>query len=180
MLRLGQRLGHQRSLAALGPQFAQTLGCFGHIITPLRLIQLQLFLGVREKREVGERLLFAQVGGRQPAGDTTVHAAGLEDLQLRCTGLGHTATASCRLGALGQHASAVRRGCLSAGSPRLVRALVAAAAATQLHLGLHALDAAAQHSACEERMDDPRVCRRKIFNVVVWMTFQGLWLLWGE
>nr|BAC31892.1 unnamed protein product [Mus musculus] len=182
MLKLGQRLGHQRSLAALGPQFAQTLGCFGHIITPLRLIQLQLFLGVREKREVGERLLFAQVGGRQPAGDTTVHAAGLEDLQLRCTGLGHTATASCRLGALGQHASAVRRGCLSAGSPRLVRALVAAAAAAaaQLHLGLHALDAAAQHSACEERMDDPRVCRRKIFNVVVWMTFQGLWLLWGE
>uniref|UniRef100_A0A8D2CUA9 Uncharacterized protein n=1 Tax=Sciurus vulgaris TaxID=55149 RepID=A0A8D2CUA9_SCIVU len=169
MLRLGQRLGHQRSLAALGPHLAQALGCLGHIVAPLGLIELQLLLRVREEREVGERLLFAQVGGRWTAGNTTVHAPGLEDLQLGGAGLGHAATAARRLGALGQHASAVRRCRLPAGSSRLVRALVAAAA--QLHLGLHALDAAAQHSAREERMDDPRVCR----HGEVWRR-QGPWL----
>uniref|UniRef100_A0A8D1HT17 Uncharacterized protein n=1 Tax=Sus scrofa TaxID=9823 RepID=A0A8D1HT17_PIG len=159
VLGLGQRLGHQRSLAAFGPRLAQALGRLGHVVAPLGLIELHLFLGVREEREVGERLLLAQVGGRRPAGDSAVHAAGFEDLQLRRAGLGHAAAAG-RLGALGQHASAVRRRRLPARAPRLVRALVAAAAA-QLHLGLHALDAAAQHSAREERMDDPRVCRHR-------------------
>uniref|UniRef100_A0A7N5KEV4 Uncharacterized protein n=1 Tax=Ailuropoda melanoleuca TaxID=9646 RepID=A0A7N5KEV4_AILME len=144
-------------LAAFGPRLAQALGRLGHIVAPLGLIELQLFLRVGEEREVGERLLLAQVGGGRPAGDSAVHAARLEDLQLGRAGLGHAATAAGRLGALGQHASAVRRCRLPTGAPKLVRALVPAAA--QLHLGLHALDAAAQHSAREERMDDPRVCR---------------------
>uniref|UniRef100_A0A8D1ZAY4 Uncharacterized protein n=1 Tax=Sus scrofa TaxID=9823 RepID=A0A8D1ZAY4_PIG len=170
VLGLGQRLGHQRSLAAFGPRLAQALGRLGHVVAPLGLIELHLFLGVREEREVGERLLLAQVGGRRPAGDSAVHAAGFEDLQLRRAGLGHAAAAG-RLGALGQHASAVRRRRLPARAPRLVRALVAAAAA-QLHLGLHALDAAAQHSAREERMDDPRVC------LTNHMTLSKLWHLW--
>uniref|UniRef100_A0ABI7W808 Uncharacterized protein n=1 Tax=Felis catus TaxID=9685 RepID=A0ABI7W808_FELCA len=167
VLRLGQRLGHKRSLAAFGPRLAQALGRLGHIVAPLGLIELQLFLRVGEEREVGERLLLAQVGGGRPAGDSAVHAAGLEDLQLGRTGLGHAAAAAAgRLGALGQHASAVRRCSLPTGAPRLVRALVPAAAAAQLHLGLHALDAAAQHSAREERMDDPRVCRAKGMGLV--------------
>uniref|UniRef100_A0A8C4MQ93 Uncharacterized protein n=1 Tax=Equus asinus TaxID=9793 RepID=A0A8C4MQ93_EQUAS len=159
VLRLGERLGHQRSLAAFGPRLAQALGRLGHIVAPLGLIELQLLLRVREEGEVGERLLLAQVGGGRPAGDSAVHAAGLEDLQLRRAGLGHAAAAARRLGALGQHASAVRRR-LPARAPGLVRALAAAAAAAaQPHLGLRALDAAAQHSAREERMDNPRVCR---------------------
>uniref|UniRef100_A0A5F9DT96 Uncharacterized protein n=1 Tax=Oryctolagus cuniculus TaxID=9986 RepID=A0A5F9DT96_RABIT len=62
------RLGHQRSVAALGAQLAQTLGRLGHVVAPCRLTQLQLLLGVGEKREVGERLLLAQVGGRGPRG----------------------------------------------------------------------------------------------------------------
>uniref|UniRef100_A0A8C9HW55 Uncharacterized protein n=1 Tax=Piliocolobus tephrosceles TaxID=591936 RepID=A0A8C9HW55_9PRIM len=166
VLRLGQRLGHQ-----------WTFGRLGHIVAPLGLIKLQLFLGVREKREVGERLLLAQVGGWRPTGDTAVHTAGLEDLQLSRAGLGHAAAAAGRLGALGQHASAVRRRRLLAGAPRLVRALVAAAAA-QLHLGLHALDAAAQHSAREERMDDPRVCRK--FLTLPNVTFPSIWLFFDS
>uniref|UniRef100_A0A9L0SWG5 Uncharacterized protein n=1 Tax=Equus caballus TaxID=9796 RepID=A0A9L0SWG5_HORSE len=161
VLRLGERLGHQRSLAAFGPRLAQALGRLGHIVAPLGLIELQLLLRVREEGEVGERLLLAQVGGGRPAGDSAVHAAGLEDLQLRRAGLGHAAAAARRLGALGQHASAVRRR-LPARAPGLVRALAAAAAA-QPHLGLRALDAAAQHSAREERMDNPRVCRHQPF-----------------
>uniref|UniRef100_A0A8C9DD03 Uncharacterized protein n=1 Tax=Prolemur simus TaxID=1328070 RepID=A0A8C9DD03_PROSS len=142
VLRLGQRLGHQRSLTALGPHLAQALGRLGHVVAPLGFIELQLFLGVCEEREVGERLLLAQVGGGRPAGDTAVHAAGLEDLQLSRAGLGHAAAATGRLGALGQHAFAVRRRRrLPAGAPRLVRALVpaAAAAAAQLLLGLRVL-----------------------------------------
>uniref|UniRef100_A0A8C7BIZ2 Uncharacterized protein n=1 Tax=Neovison vison TaxID=452646 RepID=A0A8C7BIZ2_NEOVI len=161
VLRLGQRLGHKRSFAAFGPRLAQALGRLGHIVAPLGLIELQLFLRVGEEREVGGR----------PAGDSAVHAARLEDLQLGRAGLGHAATAAGRLGALGQHTSAVRRCCLPTGAPRLVRALVPAAAAAQLHLGLHALDAAAQHSAREERMDDPRVFGKKHGPLA------GLWLI---
>uniref|UniRef100_A0A4W2GAI3 Uncharacterized protein n=1 Tax=Bos indicus x Bos taurus TaxID=30522 RepID=A0A4W2GAI3_BOBOX len=157
VLGLGQRLGHQRSLAALGAALARALGRLGHVVAPLGLIQLHLLLRVRKEREVGERLLLAQVGGGRPAGDSAVHAAGLEDLELRRAGLGRAAAAG-RLGALGQHGSAVRRR-LPSRAPRLVRALAAAAA--QLHLGLRALDAAAQHSAREERMDDPGVCRHR-------------------
>uniref|UniRef100_A0A452T7A1 Uncharacterized protein n=1 Tax=Ursus maritimus TaxID=29073 RepID=A0A452T7A1_URSMA len=74
VLRLGQRLGHKRSLAAFGPRLAQALGRLGHIVAPLGLIELQLFLRVGEEREVGERLLFAQVGGGRPAGNSAVHA----------------------------------------------------------------------------------------------------------
>uniref|UniRef100_A0A8C0CHT6 Uncharacterized protein n=1 Tax=Balaenoptera musculus TaxID=9771 RepID=A0A8C0CHT6_BALMU len=170
VLGLGQRLGHQR-----------TLGRLGHVVAPLGLVELHLLLRVREEREVGERLLLAQVGGGRPAGDSAVHAAGLEDLELRRAGLGHAAAAR-RLGALGQHASAVRRR-LPARAPRLVRALVAAAAA-QLHLGLHALDAAAQHSAREERMDDPRVCRHRGRGRGDWAArdTEGEWArgAWGE
>uniref|UniRef100_A0A8C8Y0P3 Uncharacterized protein n=1 Tax=Panthera leo TaxID=9689 RepID=A0A8C8Y0P3_PANLE len=165
-------------LAAFGPRLAQALGRLGHIVAPLGLIELQLFLRVGEEREVGERLLLAQVGGGRPAGDSAVHAAGLEDLQLGRTGLGHAATAAGRLGALGQHASAVRRCSLPTGAPRLVRALVPAAAAAQLHLGLHALDAAAQHSAREERMDDPRVCRAKGMGLM-WPGKDRLRTHWG-
>uniref|UniRef100_A0A452QJN7 Uncharacterized protein n=1 Tax=Ursus americanus TaxID=9643 RepID=A0A452QJN7_URSAM len=93
VLRLGQRLGHKRSLAAFGPRLAQALGRLGHIVAPLGLIELQLFLRVGEEREVGERLLFAQVGGGRPAGNSAVHAARLEDLQLGRAGLGHAAAA---------------------------------------------------------------------------------------
>uniref|UniRef100_A0A8C0KYG6 Uncharacterized protein n=1 Tax=Canis lupus dingo TaxID=286419 RepID=A0A8C0KYG6_CANLU len=162
VLRLGQRLGHERGLAALGARLAQALGRLGHVVAPLGLVQLQLLLRVGEEREVGERLLLAQVGGGGPAGRSAVHAAGLEDLELGRAGLGRAASASAaaaagRLGALGQHASAVRRR-PAPGAPSLVRALVRAAAA-QLQLGLRALDAAAQHPAREERMEDPRVCR---------------------
>uniref|UniRef100_A0A8C6CIL9 Uncharacterized protein n=1 Tax=Moschus moschiferus TaxID=68415 RepID=A0A8C6CIL9_MOSMO len=157
VLGLGQRLGHQRSLAALGAALARALGRLGHVVAPLGLVQLHLLLRVREEREVGERLLLAQVGGGRPAGDSAVHAAGLEDLELCRAGLGCAAAAAGRLGALGQHGSAVRRR-LPARAPRFVRALAAAAA--QLRLGLRALDAAAQHSAREERMEDPGVCRR--------------------
>uniref|UniRef100_A0A8C2RXW5 Uncharacterized protein n=1 Tax=Capra hircus TaxID=9925 RepID=A0A8C2RXW5_CAPHI len=132
VLGLGQRLGHQRSLAGLGAALARALGRLGHVVAPLGLIQLRLLLRVREEREVGERLLLAQVGGGRPAGDSAVRAAGLEDLELRRAGLGRAAAAG-RLGALGQHGSAVRRR-LSSRAPRLVRALAAAAA--QLHLGL--------------------------------------------
>uniref|UniRef100_A0A5F8G3B6 Uncharacterized protein n=1 Tax=Monodelphis domestica TaxID=13616 RepID=A0A5F8G3B6_MONDO len=155
MFRFGERFGHEGRLPALGPPFAEALGRFGHVVAPLRLVELHLLLRVCQEGEVGEGLLLAEVGGRRRG--PTVHAARLEDLQLSSAGLGHPA--AWRLGPLGHHAFALA--CLLSEAPEFVGALAAA----QFHLGLQALEGGAQHPARQERIEDPEL---KETSVVIW------------